>query len=166
MNMSICVFKYIPKILPWLLLPFFVACSDQRSTYEIKGSAHSLTLIRETSVPWDKTAKYSIVSARMPDCMRKHPLPNTALKAKVEVFSYGNDAWIIRQSGRLFVTETRTCEGFTALDTEPEGGLGTLVGAFEMHNDVLTFISAPKFESPSAPEEIEAPVAATSTKSP
>ena len=64
----------LSRLLSLLLLPFLVACTDLRATYEIKGSAHALTLIRETSFPWVKKAKYAIVAARMPDCMRRHPM--------------------------------------------------------------------------------------------
>ncbi|MEI7429070.1 MAG: hypothetical protein WCL27_01350 [Betaproteobacteria bacterium] len=154
------------RVLPWLLLPVLAGCSDLRSTFEIKGSAHALTLIRETSVPWDKTAKYSIVAARMPDCMRKHPMGKAPLNAKVEIFSPGNDAWIIRLNGRLYVTETRSCEGFSPLDKEPEDGLGAPAGVFEMRNEALVFTAAPKVVPPPAPpapevqaESVSAPAA-------
>jgi len=152
--------RRVLRVLPWLLLPVLAGCSDLRSTFEIKGSAHALTLIRETSLPWDKTAKYSIVAARMPDCMRKHPMAKAPLNAKVEIFSPGNDAWIIRLNGRLYVTETRSCEGFSPLDKEPEGGLGALAGVFEMRNEALVFTAAPKVVPPPAPEVQAEPVSA------
>ena len=135
--------KMALRWVPLLFLPFLVACSDQGATFEIKGSAHSLSLTRTTTFPWDKTAHYAIVASHMPDCMRKHALPDAALDAKVDVFSPGNDAWIIRQSGRMFVTETRTCEGFASLDKVPEGGLGVLTGSFEMRGSKLIFTAAP-----------------------
>lgn len=134
-----------------LLLPFLAACSDQRATFEIKGSAHALSLIRITNWPWDRTAKYSIVASRMPDCMRRHAMSEAALDARVEVYSPGNEAWILRQDGRMFVVETRTCEGFANLDRVPEGGLGTLMGTFEMRKDTLMFVAAPKVEAPPPP---------------
>ena len=142
------------KLLPLLLLPFLAACADQRATYEIKGSAHALTLIRVTGFPWEKTAKYSIVAARMPDCMRRHPMSETGLGAKVEVYSPGNDAWILKQNASMYVVETRSCEGFAKLDKVPDSGMGALVGTFEMKKDVLVFVAAPK-----PPPSVEAPVA-------
>ena len=142
------------KLLPLLLLPFLAACADQRATYEIKGSAHALTLIRVTGFPWEKTAKYSIVAARMPDCMRRHPMSETGLGAKVEVYSPGNDAWILKQNASMYVVETRTCEGFAKLDKVPDSGMGALVGMFEMRKDVLVFVAAPK-----PPPPVEAPAA-------
>lgn len=142
------------KLLPLLLLPFLAACTDLRATYEIKGSAHALTLIRVTGFPWEKTAKYSIVAARMPDCMRRHPMSETGLGAKVEVYSPGNDAWILKQNASMYVVETRTCEGFAKLDKVPDSGMGALVGMFEMRKDVLVFVAAPKPLPP-----VEAPAA-------
>ena len=142
------------KLLPLLLLPFLAACADQRATYEIKGSAHALTLIRVTGLPWQKTAKYSIVAARMPDCMRRHPMSEVGLNAKVEVYSPGNDAWILKQNASMYVVETRSCEGFAKLDKVPDSGMGALVGTFEMKKDVLVFVAAPK-----PPPSVEAPVA-------
>ena len=134
----------LSRLLPLLLLPFFAACTDLRATYEIKGSAHALTLIRETSFPWVKKAKYAIVAARMPDCMRRHPMSEAGMNAKVELYSPGNDAWILKQNGSMYVTETRTCEGFAKLDKVPDEGMGALLGTFEMRNDNLVFVAAPK----------------------
>ena len=134
----------LSRLLSLLLLPFLVACTDLRATYEIKGSAHALTLIRETSFPWVKKAKYAIVAARMPDCMRRHPMSEAGMNAKVELYSPGNDAWILKQNGSMYVTETRTCEGFAKLDKVPDEGMGVLVGTFEMRNDNLVFVAAPK----------------------
>lgn len=144
------------RLLPLFLLPLLVACSDQRATFEIKGSAHALSLIRVTSYPWDKKAKYSIVAARMPDCMRRHPMSEAGLESKVEVYAPGNDAWILQQDGRLYVAETRTCEGFAPLDKTPDEGLGALMGAFEMRKDTLVFTAAPKAAPPPQAPAVDA----------
>ena len=44
------------RLLVLSLLPLLAACSDQRATFEIKGAAHSLSLIRITGMPWDSRA--------------------------------------------------------------------------------------------------------------
>jgi len=124
------------------LFPFLVACSDLRATFEIKGSAHALTLIRVQGWFWEKTAKYSIVAARMPDCMRRHSMSTAGLNARVEVYSPGNEAWILKQGEQMYVVETRTCEGFAKLDKLPDGGIGTPMGVFEMRKDELVFTPA------------------------
>lgn len=132
------------------LLPLLAACTDLRATFEIKGSAHALSLIRVTGMFWEKTAEYSIVAARMPDCMRRHALGKAGLKARVEVYSPGNDAWILRRGKQMYVVETRTCEGFAKLDKEPDSGLGVPMGVFEMRGSELVFTPAVKAESSSA----------------
>lgn len=137
------------KLLPLLLLPVLVACSDQRATFQIQTSDHVLSMIREQRFFWEKTAIYTVVAARMPDCMRRHKMGPAPLNAPVEVYSPGNNAWILKQGKRMFVVETRTCEGFAPLDAEPEDGMGPLVGRFEMKDDVLTFVAALKGEAPS-----------------
>ena len=135
-------FRFSPRWMVLVLLPFLVACSDLRATFEIKGSAHALTLIRVQGWFWEKTAKYSIVAARMPDCMRRHSMSTAALNARVEVYSPGNDAWILKQGEQMYVVETRTCEGFAKLDKMPDSGIGTPMGVFEMRKDTLVFTPA------------------------
>jgi hypothetical protein len=124
------------------LLPLLLACSDQRAAFEIGPRQHSLTLIRVQTFFWDRSASYSIVAARMPDCMRRHEIGPGGAAARVEVYAPGNDAWILKQGKRMYVVETRTCEGFAVLEGEPEGGMGVLQGAFQMQNGTLTFVAA------------------------
>ena len=140
----------LARLVPLLLLPLLAACSDQRATFEIKGGAHSLSLIRVIGMPWAKTAEYSVVASRMPDCMRRHAMQEAGREAKVELFAPGNDAWILRQDSRMYVVETRTCEGFAKLDKEPDSGLGVPMGAFEMRGSELVFTPAVKAEPPPA----------------
>lgn len=140
----------LARLLPLLVLPLLAACSDQRATFEIKGGAHSLSLIRVIGAPWAKKAEYAVVASRMPDCVRRHAMPEAGLDAKVEVFAPGNDAWILRQENRMYVVETRTCEGFARLDAVPEGGTGPLMGTFEMRGDSLVFSAAPGAVPPAA----------------
>ena len=142
--------KFSLAALVFLVLPVLAGCTDQRVSFEIQGSANALTLIRVTGMPWDKTAKYDIVAARMPDCMRRHAMGEAGLDARVEVYAPGNDAWILKQGNRMFVVETRTCEGFARLDKLPDDGLGPLLGTFEMRSDTLVFTAAPKAEAPAA----------------
>jgi hypothetical protein len=161
--------RFASTALSLLLLPLLSACSDERATVEIQGSAHALSLIRVTTFPWDRTAKYSIVAARMPDCMRRHLMSEARLDAKVEVYSPGNNAWILKQDGHMYVVETRTCEGFATLDKVPEEGMGVLLGDFEMRKDTLVFVAAAKVKpaaappSPAVPETVAPPVAPPST---
>ena len=140
--------RFSSAALALIVASLLAACSDQRASYEIKGSANSLSLIRVTGMPWEKSAEYSIVAARLPDCMRRHAMGKAPLNAKVEIYSPGNDAWIVKVGSRMYVTETRTCEGFAKLDKVPDGGLGPLMGTFEMRAETLVFSAAPP---PAAP---------------
>jgi len=133
------------KVLPLLLLPLLSACSDQRATFEIDSDGkHSLTLIRLHDLPWEKTAKYAVVATHMPTCMRRHSVGIGSALGKTEVYAPGNDAWILKQGKRMYVVETRTCEGFAKLDNEPEDGMGPLQGAFVMRDGTLVFVAAKK----------------------
>ncbi len=49
--------RFVTPLLSLLALPLLVACSDQRATFEIKGSAHAISLIRVTGMPWENKAK-------------------------------------------------------------------------------------------------------------
>lgn len=143
--------RFSSAALALIAASLLAACSDQRASYEIKGSANSLSLIRVTGMPWEKSAEYSIVAARLPDCMRRHAMGKAPLNAKVEIYSPGNDAWIVKLGSQMYVTETRTCEGFAKLDKVPDGGLGPLMGTFEMRAEALVFTAAPQPVPPPAP---------------
>ncbi|MCB1931330.1 MAG: hypothetical protein KDI45_02535 [Candidatus Accumulibacter sp.] len=138
-------------LLPLFLLPLLLACSDQRAAFEIGSSQHSLTLIRVQSFFWAKTADYSVVAARMPECMRRHDMGPGGADTRVEVYAPGNDAWILKQGRRMFVTETRTCDGFARLEDEPADGMGPLQGSFEMRGGRLIFVAAPKSAAEAVP---------------
>lgn len=128
------------KLLPLLLLPLLTACSDDRVSFEIDGPQHTLTLIRQQQFPWDRKASYDVVAMRMPECMRRHKMENAGMEVPVEVFSPGNNAWILRQGKRLYVLETRSCEGFARMEREPEDGTGPRVGTFRSSDGALVFV--------------------------
>jgi len=134
------------RLFSCLLLPLLAACSDQRAALEFGSPQHSLTLIRVQRLPWEKTARYAIVAARMPECQRRHDLGSAAADSKFEVYAPGNDAWILQQGKRMFVVETRTCEGFAKLEAAPEEGMGPLRGTFQLRNGTLTAVAAPSDE--------------------
>ena len=146
-------------LLSLLLLPLLLACSDQRASFEIGGSSqHSLTLIRIQNFVWEKSASYSVVAARMPECMRRHDMGKGGASTPVEVYAPGNDAWILKQGRRMQVVETRTCEGFARLEEPPAEGMGPLQGRFEMRNGSLSFVAAAQSQAATgAPTDAGAP---------
>ena len=134
----------LARLVPLLLLPLLVACSDQRATFEIKGGAHSLSLIRVTGMPWASQAKYTIVASRMPDCQRRHKLEPAAISPnfKVEVFMTGPNSFLLEQGRNLYAVETQTCQKFAKLDEAPKEGKGELVGVFREEGGKLVFVAA------------------------
>jgi hypothetical protein len=87
--------------------------------------------------------------------MRRHEMGSGGAESRVEVYAPGNDAWILKQGKRLYVVETRTCEGFARLASEPEGGIGPLQGSFQVRSGTLTWVAEPKSEN-SPPAEAPA----------
>ncbi|MES2772100.1 MAG: hypothetical protein V4623_09050 [Pseudomonadota bacterium] len=155
--LSSCSLKKIRRGFLLLLLPLLAACSDQRAAFQIDTSDHALTLIREQRFFWDKTANYTLVAARMPSCMRRHALPSAALDAQFEVYSPGNNAWILKQKEHLYVVETRNCDGFAKLESVPEDGLGALVGTFKNQDGSLAFVPAPRASAAASPDLVLPP---------
>lgn len=144
------------KLLPLLALPLLVACSDERATFPIDGNTqHALTVIRQQQTPWARKGDYVLVAMRMPECMRRHKMETAGLETPIEVFSPGNNAWILRQGRRMYVVETRSCEGFARLEGEPEGGFGQRVGTFRSVDGEFSFVPETPAPAPSpspAPE--------------
>lgn len=138
------------RLLPFLLpLPLLSACVDDRVSYEGEGN-QIITIIREQKLPWDKSVDLSLVVARMPDCMRRHPIGTGTPRSKIELWQYRSDTFVLRIDDRLLATETRTCEGLEKLTAEPPGGMGSLLGAFADQNGAFAFIPAVAAAKPAA----------------
>lgn len=129
-------------ILCLALLPFVGGCINDAASLQIEGREHALTLVREQKWFWDNTVQLYVVAARLPECQRRHALtPASASQATVEVFMPGPNTYVLRQGARLYLVETRTCEGFQKLDAEPPGGLGVRIGTFRESGDRLRFVA-------------------------
>lgn len=129
------------RVLPLLVLPVLLsACVNDRAAYEIDGSReHTLTLIREQPLFWDKKVNLSFVVARMPVCMRRHEIGPGSPATRVEVWQVPSGAYIVKAGKRLFATETQTCESFARIEGEPAGGMGRQIGTFLERRGELVF---------------------------
>ena len=127
-------------LLPLLFAPLLTACVNDGASYEISGAEHSLSLIREQPLFWDKTVKLSLAVARMPDCLRRHSIGPGTANTKVEIYRVPSGAFIVRAGKRMYATETQTCEGWAKMDGEPDDIEITLVGTFRVKNDKLIFV--------------------------
>lgn len=149
-------------LLPLLALPFLSGCINDGAPYMIDGRFHAISMVREQPYFWDSKVKYYLVVARLPDCQRKHFVALTNPLAKAELWDMGGGTYALKLSKKMYVTETRTCEGFAKLDEMPAEGLGTLVGHFKEKGGQYQFFEEPKPE-PSKDENTPPPSSAAAT---
>lgn len=120
------------------------ACgSTDSASYQIHGAQHSLSLIRNQQYAWDKDWELALVSARNPECMRRHKLQPTPMgDFKAELFRSLEGNYILKQGNNWYVTETQKCQlqQFKQPPREPGEPLGT----FNEKEGMLQFVAAPK----------------------
>ena len=137
------------RFLPLLLLPLLAACVDDRTAYTPAEGNDAITLIREQPLFWEKKVNLSLVVARMPDCMRRHELlKDSEPTTTVELFEYEPTTYIVRIGQQMWVTETRTCEGFAPMDKPAPKGMGTLLGTWTPSAEGMAFVPAPGAKKP------------------
>lgn len=138
------------RVLPLSLL--LSGCINDGASCPIEGRDHSISLLREQTFFWSKKVGLSVVVSRMPKCMRRHPLLPGTRGSKAELWQTGPNDFILRTSKKFYALETETCAEFSALDAEPPGGLGQLLGTFSEKKGKFIFIpaEAPAAASPAA----------------
>lgn len=125
-----------------LAVPVLSACVDDRASWQIDGTReHTLTLVREQPLFWDKKVNLYLVVSRMPACTRRHSLGTGSEKTRVTIYQVPSGAFIVQVGKRLYATESQTCEAWARLDEEPADGLGELRGVFRVHSGVLSFVA-------------------------
>lgn len=127
-----------------LLLPLLSACVNDGIAMVIDGPNHAISLLRSQPRFWEKTMDLQIVVARLPDCQRRHKLQPAPVSTgfKVEVYTTGQDTYLLEQGKHLYLTETQTCRGFQKLAEVPPGGKGDLLGVFREERGKLVFVAA------------------------
>lgn len=133
----------IARFAPLVLLPLLTACVDDRVSFEVPDANEAITLIREQPLFWDDKVDLSIVVARMPDCMRRHPPIAGKASTAVELYQYEPTTYIVKIGERMWATETRTCESFAPMKDKdvPPQGLGTRMGVWKQRGEKLEFIA-------------------------
>ncbi|MDD5177106.1 MAG: hypothetical protein PHQ05_11865 [Sterolibacterium sp.] len=131
-------------ILAAVTVALCVGCgSSDSASYQIHGAIHSLALLRTKQFMWDKNWELALVTARSPECMRRHKLqlaPDTDFKAELFRSLEGN--YILKQGNNWYVTETQKCQlqQFKQPPREP----GDLLGTFNEKEGTLQFVVAGK----------------------
>lgn len=119
-------------------------CINDAASLPIDGKEHSLTVIREQSLPWEKRVDLFVVVARMPDCQRRHRLKSAGISASaVDVYSPEIGTYYLQQGARTYSVETATCENFRELTEPPSNGLGQKLGSFRAVGGEYRFVAAP-----------------------
>jgi hypothetical protein len=134
-----------------LFLPLLSGCTNDGASCLIDGQRHSISIVRD-SMFWEKQVSLAVVVSRLPDCQRRHNLQKASPRAHIELWQPpGQGAYILKIGDNMYVTETRTCEGFARMDEDPPDGLGRQLGTFGQIDGVFSFV-------PTEPEEAEAEV--------
>lgn len=136
--------KFATLLLPLIALSSLSGCINDAASLQIDGKDHSLTLVREQRLPWEKRVDLFVVVARMPDCQRRHRLKSAGISASVvDVYSPEMGNYYLQQGGRTYSVETATCEGFRELNEPPATGLGPRIGSFRAVGGEYRFVDAP-----------------------
>lgn len=134
-------------LLSVLSLPLLAACVNDTATLEVDGTReHVLVLMREQPYFWDDSLELSLVVARMPACMRRHPLGKGTRATKVELYQVPSGAYIVKVGKKMYATETQNCVNFAKLNEEPPEGLGQLIGTYREKKGELVFEKDPSQE--------------------
>ncbi|MDR1350316.1 MAG: hypothetical protein LBJ59_05980 [Zoogloeaceae bacterium] len=131
-------------LLVFLLL--LSGCANDGAAYLIDGQRHAVSIVRD-NLFWEKQVNLALVITRLPDCQRRHAIQKANPKAHIELWQPGQGTYILKIGQNMYVTETRTCEGFARLDEEPPGGLGAQLGVFGEIKGVFSFVPTQKEES-------------------
>lgn len=131
-------------VLPLVAVFSLGGCINDAASLQIDGKEHSLTVVREQGLPWEKRVDLYVVVARMPDCQRRHRLKSSGISASaVDVYSPEIGTYYLQQGGRTYSVETSTCEGFRELNEPPTTGLGPKIGTFRTVSGEYRFVDAP-----------------------
>ncbi|MCX8145975.1 MAG: hypothetical protein N3C59_06540 [Azovibrio sp.] len=133
-----------PRFLPLILLPWLAACVNDGAAYMVDGPQHALSVVREQNLFWEKQVELAIVVSRLPDCQRKHVIQKAPPSVPIELWQPGPGTYILKVGKNLYVTETRTCQGFAKMAEEPPGGMGQKLGTYAVKKGVFTFTPEPR----------------------
>ena len=99
------------RSLSTLLIPLLLAgCLNESASYAIKDNDHSLTVIVNQDYFWKKQADVRLIASRLPDCQRQFELGKVPVAdLNVELFSTGEDTYLLRAGDAMWQVETRGC---------------------------------------------------------
>ncbi len=129
--------KLRPLLLALLTVPLLLGCVKEPAAFLIQGGDHSLTIERNKPYFWSAGWEVDLITARYPDCQRRHPLKKTAEKIRIDLYRVEPGVFILNQGKRWYITETRDCR-MQQFDAEPPDP-GDFIGYFREKNDTFLF---------------------------
>lgn len=124
-------------LLALLTAPLLLGCVKEPAAYLIQGGDHSLTIERNKPYFWSTGWELDLITARYPDCQRRHPLKKAAEKMRIDLYRVEPGVFILNQSKRWYITETRDCR-MQQFDAEPPDP-GEFIGSFREKNGAFLF---------------------------
>jgi len=131
----------LTRLLPLCFLPLLAACVNDRVAFDVPDTSETITLIREQPRFWEDKVELSLVIARMPDCMRRHPPVNGLANTVVELYQFAPTTYVVKIGEQMWATETRTCEGFAPMKEAPAEGMGNKLGRWQQRGETLEFVA-------------------------
>jgi acyl-coenzyme A synthetase/AMP-(fatty) acid ligase len=94
-----------------LAMPLLLAgCVNESASYSTANGAGDLTVVVTQDVFWSKQAALRLIASRLPDCQRQHALGKVPLAGlNVELFSTGEDKFLLRVDDEMWQVETGGC---------------------------------------------------------
>ncbi len=119
-------------------------CENDTASWTVGGSTdNALTLIREQRWVWQRSSEVSLVVAHHPDCQRRHSLnPRPVGDAKAELYSSGQQLYVLKNGELWYAIDQRSCEVFFT-DPPAAADRGPLVGSFDYREGRLRFVAEP-----------------------
>jgi hypothetical protein len=120
---------------PYLLLTpllLLAGCVNDSASYVIDSNDHVLTVLVTQDYFWSKQASLRVIASRMPDCQRQFDFGKASLAdLNIEVFSTGDDAYLLRSGEEMWQLETRNC---TRLPEPGDDVQAQPIGVFHLDN--------------------------------
>jgi hypothetical protein len=100
-------FTRLIPLLPALLL---TGCINESASYTIDSRDHAITVIVTQDYFWSKQAGLRVVASRLPECQRQFDFGKTTLAdLNVELFSTGEETFLLRSGEAMWQVETMGC---------------------------------------------------------
>ncbi|MDP1525928.1 MAG: hypothetical protein Q8M20_08970 [Rhodocyclaceae bacterium] len=129
--------KHRTLLLALLTVPLLLGCVKEPAAFLIQGGDHSLTIERNKPYFWSDGWELDLITARYPDCQRRHPLKKAAERMRIDLYRVEQGVFILNQGKRWYITETRDCR-MQQFDEEPPEA-GEFIGSFREKNEAFLF---------------------------